>query len=97
MEVSPVALKQMNSIYSPWVEKAFCVKESGIFNVLTGSYLMSPMPICDKEDIVFHTHPPFETETNIYDWYMWGLYKERYGNKYFGVMHGKGKYNIYER
>ena len=98
MNIAPKAMVEMNSIYNPVVEKSWCLTSSGIQNVLTGGPFSSPMPICNRADIVMHSHPIYaESEANFLDWGVWGEYKNRYGNDLYGVMAGENSFKFYER
>lgn len=98
MNLNPNAIAQANEIYSPFIEKSFCVSGAGIHNVLIGGPFSSPIPLCNKGDIVMHTHPSYaESGANFLDCGVWGEYQKRYGNTLFGVMAGKNDFRIYHR
>ena len=96
MKLNPLAVEQMDELYDPMKEKAFCVSRDKVHNILDGSMTSCPMPLCFVDDIVFHTHPFYaENGANVFDLCVWEEYHKRYGNIYFGVMYGRGKYKIY--
>jgi hypothetical protein len=98
VSLSPEAVSQANEVYNPLIETAFCVSSNGIHNVVTGGPFSCDMPICDRADIVFHTHAIFsESGANFLDWSVWGKYKARYGNDLYGVMAGRDIFLVYER
>jgi hypothetical protein len=95
-KLSPEVIAQMNKIYDPIKEKAFCVSDV-VYNVLLGGWTSCPMPLCEKDSIVFHTHPFWaEHGANFVDLSVWKEYHKRYGNTLYGVMYGIGKYKIYK-
>jgi len=83
--------------YQSWTEIGYCMKESGeTYNVLVGSSTSAPMPLCNRADIVMHTHPVWaERFANFWDFHVWQIYRKRYGNLLYGVS-GKNWIEIYE-
>jgi hypothetical protein len=82
--------------YESFVEKGFCMTQSGeVHNVLPGGAMSSPMPLCNRADIVMHTHPCWaERMANFADFHVWDIYHARYGNDLYGVS-GDGWIKIY--
>lgn len=98
MNIANTATSQMNSLYNPFLEKAWCLNSSGVQNIIIGGPITCPMPLCARADIVMHSHPVFgEATANFLDWHVWGKYKEIYGNTTFGIMVGKDRFLFYER
>ena len=96
MKLNPLAVEQMDELYDPMKEKAFCVLGDKVHNILNGNITSCPLPLCFTDDIVFHTHPFYaENGANVFDLCVWEEYHKRYGNICFGVMYGRGKYKIY--
>lgn len=96
-KLSPEIVSQMNEVYNPLIEKGFCVSDR-VYNIQTW-YLsfVCPMALCEKDSIVFHTHPILsELGANFFDIAMFEEYNRCYGNTLFGVMYGSGQYKIYE-
>lgn len=89
-----VPLKTASNIYNPHKEKGFCMTcEGEIYNIHEGDYMSAPMPLCNKEDIVMHTHPPIDHIPSPTDLYVWQKYHELYGNRLFGIMwNGEAKF-----
>ena len=96
-ELPDSLMSQMNSLYPKWHERSFCVGDS-IYNVLEGGVTTSPMPLCNENDIVFHTHPCWaENGANFIDLWAWDVYHNIFGNERFGIMYGIDKIKIYIR
>lgn len=90
----------VNKVYDPLIERAFCLKSDGIWNIREGGIMTCEMPLCNRSDIVVHTHPQWAEKDVPYlsiDWVSWGEYKKRYGNDLFGLMIGPGEIKLYER
>ncbi len=88
---------EMKKLYKPWQEIGFCLTRTGkIQNIQLGGWMTAPIPICNKSDIVMHTHPVWgEPMANFWDVYIWGEYKKVYGVKEYGVMKYRW-YKVYE-
>lgn len=100
IKLSKEIVERMNELYKPVGERAFCVsiKNNSVPFLAEGGLFLTDFPICDKECIIFHTHPFYNMgfPPSIWDEFVWRKYQEKYGNQYFGVMEGKGYYTIYE-
>jgi hypothetical protein len=91
-------MDQMNQIYDPYQEKAWCLKDSQVTNILIGDWMSCPMPLCSPGSIVIHTHPAWaEGVPNVLDGLTWDEYQARYGGYRFGVMTGLGDLKVYAR
>ena len=88
---------EMQRIYKATREITFCLSpDQEIYNVLNGGWMSSPMPLCEKDATVIHSHPWWaESGANSYDLWMFKKYHERYGNTKFGVMK-RDWYRVYE-
>lgn len=82
--------------YESWTEKGYCMTDGGdVHNVQIGGAMSSPMPLCNRADIVMHTHPVWaERMANFLDYGVWEEYHKRYGNTLYGVS-GDGWVKIY--
>lgn len=87
----------MKGLYRPWQEIGFCLLPDGqIRNIQIGTVMTAPIPICNKGDIVMHTHPifadPFASPGDVSNW---KEYKRVYGIREYGIMK-KHWYKVYE-
>jgi len=88
---------EMSELYSAIHEKSFCLGDNGIYNVLDGTLFSVVMPVCDKGDIVFHTHPMYaEPFPSFTDEDAWKKYRSLFGNKYYGILFSRTRYKIYK-
>lgn len=100
MQLNAKQLEQVNAVYDPSRECAFCLSSEGITNFQMGDWMSTPFPVCKRTEVMVHTHPWYAEKDVGYltwDWYAWGVYKERYGNDLFGLMIGPGEIKLYER
>jgi hypothetical protein len=95
-ELEQNIMEQMNNLYDPITEKSFCLSSKGIHNVIEGNFISVPLPLCNKTDMVVHTHGYLSENnpTNV-DERTWNKYKEMYGNWVFGIMLGPNKLKVY--
>lgn len=97
LNTSSQALDEINQLYSPWTEKAFCVSVDQVYNVIEGDSMSVSMPVCLPGDIPFHTHPwyadgvPSPTDNKS-----WRAYANRYSHKVFGIMLWRGDFKLFE-
>lgn len=88
--------REMAELYSPWYEKTFCLGDDGVKNIIVGNILSAQLPLCDKNDVVFHTHPVFgEHFPNFIDEAAWKRYHKLYGNELYGILFSAESYKIY--
>lgn len=92
-------VQDMNKLYRPYQEIAFCVSSSGVRNIMEGGlFWMNDLPLCSRAEIVMHTHPVWgSVRASIQDLITWDNYFHTYGNWRFGIMLGPDEFVIYER
>lgn len=96
-ELPAEVVPQVNALYQPFRETGFCLGPDGPHNIHVGSWMSSPMPICNPGDIVFHTHPVWaEKGANFVDLHVWGIYRKRYGHTRYGIVLGLDDFKVYE-
>ena len=96
-ELPAEVVPQVNALYQPYRETGFCLGPDGPHNIHVGSWMSSPMPICNPHDIVFHTHPVWaEKGANFWDLHVWSIYRERYGHTRYGIVLGPDDFKVYE-
>ena len=82
---------QMDEVYDPWYEKAYCVdlKKGIVWNVRDGGacWVVFPEdPPCNPDDIEFHTHPwNCERFANIFDGIAFRTYYDDHGVDLYGI------------
>lgn len=98
VDVSPPIMQQIVDEYNPVVEKGFCVSlDKGVYNVVYGNPIFSTMPLCNRSDIVMHTHPVWgEPWASFIDDNGWSEYQTLYGNLIYGIV-GVGWVKFYVR
>lgn len=98
LNVDAQTLISLNALYDSWWEKGMCVAWDKVYNVQQGGWMTSPVPLCEKGDIVLHSHPWWgEPGANFNDVWVWDEYWKRYGNRKYGIMFGPDKFKVYER
>jgi hypothetical protein len=98
VNIKSEVMDQMMAEYNPVLEKGFCMDlDKGVHNIIMGGPAWSEMPLCNRTDIVMHTHPIFgEPWASIIDEMGWTEYTSRYGNTTYGIV-GFGWIKFYER
>jgi hypothetical protein len=88
----------MNELYDKWREKGYCLAKDRVYNVQEGGMMSAPVPLCEKSDVVMHTHPLWaEKWANFVDVWVWEEYHRRYEGKRFGIMTGRDEWIMYEK
>lgn len=85
-QLTAIKVELPNGFYDQWSEKGFCWSQGKISNVHQGGIMSSPIPVCNSDAIVIHTHPVWaERGANFVDFAVWNEYRSIYGNELFGV------------
>ena len=93
-----LGVKQVSLPYNPTIEIAFCLSPSGPHNLLIGGSTSCPMPLCNRADIIVHSHPSWaEGFANFIDAIVWSEYNRRYGNEFFGILLSSEELLIYQK
>lgn len=97
-ELDQTIINQMSIIYDTDQEKSFCLSSKGIHNIIEGHFLSVDLPLCNRAEMVVHTHPDSflgeKGPTNT-DLKTWQTYKQKYGNWVFGIMTSSKTLKVY--